>query len=315
MAGRIQKQDVKTSAELISAGATAADLINDTQIYVSANSINKTLSQAIIDNDLGGGGGGANTTLSNLTAPTAVNESLLFDAGRTIRTPNAQYILGRNSTNTADINMIRINGSNEVQVGATLTGQSAGSLGTSSSPWGNVHAWTYNARTNSGSDSVWIRGEGGQTLPSGLTGSPNIQISNNIPGTTPFAIYSSNSSSTVPSKHIRIETGNNTNALSGPSGDIVSKTGNVTNAAGTGNSGSVHSITGDAAGAGNSGDILMQTGSVASGARGRVIADARTFKIPVHASAPTASDPGEMYYDTTTNKSYTWDGATWQAHW
>lgn len=60
MAGKIQGADVKTEAELISAGATASSLIQDTQIYVSANTINKTLDDAIIDGDIGSGGGGIN---------------------------------------------------------------------------------------------------------------------------------------------------------------------------------------------------------------------------------------------------------------
>jgi len=58
MAGRIQKQDVKTLTELTNAGGAASDLIQDTQIYVSALSLNKQLSQAIEDGDLSGGGGG-----------------------------------------------------------------------------------------------------------------------------------------------------------------------------------------------------------------------------------------------------------------
>lgn len=58
MAGKIQGADIKTEAELITAGATKSSLPRDTQIYVSANSINKTLDQAIIDGDIGSGGGG-----------------------------------------------------------------------------------------------------------------------------------------------------------------------------------------------------------------------------------------------------------------
>jgi trimeric autotransporter adhesin len=54
MAGKIQKQDVKTEAELTLAGASASDLINDTQIYVSASGINKTLDDAIADGDISG---------------------------------------------------------------------------------------------------------------------------------------------------------------------------------------------------------------------------------------------------------------------
>lgn len=54
---KIQGADVKTEAELITAGATASSLIQDTQIYVSALSLNKTLDDAIIDGDIGGAGG------------------------------------------------------------------------------------------------------------------------------------------------------------------------------------------------------------------------------------------------------------------
>lgn len=39
------------------------------------------------------------------------------------------------------------------------------------------------------------------------------------------------------------------------------------------------------------------------------------LRLPTFVSAPTPTAPGDMYYDTTTNKSYTWDGTTWQAHW
>lgn len=55
MAGKIQGADVKTVAELVSAGATAASLPLDTQTYVTALSINKTLYQAITDGDIAGG--------------------------------------------------------------------------------------------------------------------------------------------------------------------------------------------------------------------------------------------------------------------
>lgn len=53
MAGRIQNEDIKTSAEIVSGGGTASQLPNDDKIYVTANGINKTLKQAIIDQDIG----------------------------------------------------------------------------------------------------------------------------------------------------------------------------------------------------------------------------------------------------------------------
>jgi hypothetical protein len=54
---KIQNSDVKSQAELVAAGATAAQLINDTKIYITANSLNKRLDEAIIAGDIGGGAG------------------------------------------------------------------------------------------------------------------------------------------------------------------------------------------------------------------------------------------------------------------
>lgn len=55
MPSKIQGSDIKTTAELISAGATAADLPKDTQVYLTANSLNKTLKDAIEAGDISGG--------------------------------------------------------------------------------------------------------------------------------------------------------------------------------------------------------------------------------------------------------------------
>lgn len=55
MAGKLQNEDHKTLAELTGAGGSASQLLNDTKIYVTATGINKQLSQAIIDGDIGGG--------------------------------------------------------------------------------------------------------------------------------------------------------------------------------------------------------------------------------------------------------------------
>lgn len=56
MGGKIQNADIKSLSELTSAGATAAELINDTKIYLTANGLNKQLSAAITDGSIGGGG-------------------------------------------------------------------------------------------------------------------------------------------------------------------------------------------------------------------------------------------------------------------
>lgn len=52
-AGKIQNEDVKTLTELINAGGSMAQLINDTKVYVSAGSLNKQLSTSITDGSLG----------------------------------------------------------------------------------------------------------------------------------------------------------------------------------------------------------------------------------------------------------------------
>lgn len=54
MAGKIQNEDLKSSAELVSGGGTAAQLPNDTKIWVTASGILKTLFQAITDGDISG---------------------------------------------------------------------------------------------------------------------------------------------------------------------------------------------------------------------------------------------------------------------
>lgn len=64
--GRIQNEDIKSAAELVAAGGTAAQLPNDTKVYVTANSYNKTLAQAIIDGDLGGSGLDSSFDIKNL---------------------------------------------------------------------------------------------------------------------------------------------------------------------------------------------------------------------------------------------------------
>lgn len=67
MAGKIQNEDIKSSAEIVADGGTASQLPNDTKIWVTANGINKTLYQAIVDEDIG-------------APPVALKETLVLDA-------------------------------------------------------------------------------------------------------------------------------------------------------------------------------------------------------------------------------------------
>ena len=55
--GRLQDADFKTLTQITNAGGTAASLLNDSKIYVSANGINQTLNSAIGSGLIGGGAG------------------------------------------------------------------------------------------------------------------------------------------------------------------------------------------------------------------------------------------------------------------
>jgi len=65
MAGKIQNEDIKSAADLVAAGGTAAQLPNDTKIYMTANGINDTLYNAVLAGKIGSGGGGSFNYISN----------------------------------------------------------------------------------------------------------------------------------------------------------------------------------------------------------------------------------------------------------
>lgn len=60
MVGLIQNEDHKSESELVAAGGTKAQLLNDTKIYITAKSINETLDDAITLGKIGGGSSGIN---------------------------------------------------------------------------------------------------------------------------------------------------------------------------------------------------------------------------------------------------------------
>lgn len=102
-AGRLQNEDFKTLAEITAKGGTAANLLNDTKIYVTANGINNDLNTAITNELIGGGGssginvlanagfeaGGLGSGWSSAGAATTVNSgpNLLYKTTSVIVTP------------------------------------------------------------------------------------------------------------------------------------------------------------------------------------------------------------------------------------
>ncbi|MDZ4810762.1 MAG: hypothetical protein SGI96_21205 [Bacteroidota bacterium] len=104
--GRIQNEDLKTVAQLIASGASAASLPNDDKIWVTANGILKTLKQAIEDGDLSGGGletytqempsgtvNGANVTFTVAGTPSAVRRYFKEVPSGTVNSSNTVFTL------------------------------------------------------------------------------------------------------------------------------------------------------------------------------------------------------------------------------
>lgn len=122
MAGKLQHEDHKSLAELTGAGGSASQLLNDTKIYVTALGLNKQLSQAIIDGDLSGGGGGPFYGTETINS-TAANKTIA--SGRTLFYP---YL----SISSPDVYTVASGGrllsvdSITVVSGATLTIDSGG---------------------------------------------------------------------------------------------------------------------------------------------------------------------------------------------
>lgn len=114
---KIQKQGVKTEAELISGGSNASDLINDTQIYVSASGVNKTLDDTLVDGDLT-----AKRDLSNLTSPTAVNQDLNLATGKNILLKNNALLNALKADGTTVVPIAKVDTS-DVCVLGTGSGQ------------------------------------------------------------------------------------------------------------------------------------------------------------------------------------------------
>ena len=129
MAGKIQGADLKTVAEL---GGNADRLPLDTQIYVTANGINKTLYQAIVDQDIGAPPVALKETLTlsstdisngyvDLSAE-ALADSVDLHADRTKMFETRDYTLSIVSlvTRITFVNSFAAGGDNELQEGDVL---------------------------------------------------------------------------------------------------------------------------------------------------------------------------------------------------
>lgn len=108
-AAKLQNEDFKSETDLTNVGSDASHLLNDTKVYVTSNSLNKKLSNAIADGDIGGGGGNGKNFLLNAsfenatvaTSWTVTNSTSSAEA--TIITDGAQSIKLALSAQTGDL--------------------------------------------------------------------------------------------------------------------------------------------------------------------------------------------------------------------
>lgn len=246
------------------------------------------------------GGGGANTSLSNLVAPTAVSESLLMAATKFVRVPNNIAFKARNAGNTADVDLIRLSGGNTINLGAfgvaVLPADSSQALGSTAQPWATITTMAdLQLRTSGSSDSVVMTGANAQTSPSGLSASRHIRTAQLGDS---FLIWTGSGNSAggaTTNGQIRLETGTNTTTGAGFSGDIALQTGNVSTGTGAATTGAISLTTGNASGTTTSGNINLVTG--AGGTRGTINFNGSNYNFTANANArivPSATNTMEL---------------------
>lgn len=255
-----------------------------------------------------GGGDGANTSLSNLSSPTAVNQDIIFDKSTPI-------------VKTKDDSLA------STQPLTVQTGDASGSGNNS----GNISIYSGNNDTDGTTGSVSITTGIG---PTGVvSGNITINTGNTAGATNTGSVTLSSGSTEASSGDVYLQSGYGTQI----SGQVVLSSGDALNSGpvsiysgdGLGEasvSSNVQAWTGDSDG--DSGSIIVSTGSSTSGASGNITlscGDAATIdgsirlnaicvKLPIGTSNPSTSDypDGSCYYNTSTNKLMVLNGGTWR---
>lgn len=185
---------------------------------------------------------GANTTLSNLTSPTAINQDLIFNKSNPVmRTPDG-----------TSVPIL------EVQGGAITSG--AGNGGTVVLRGGNAFSGFSGSITLIGGESLSTGTSGAISIVGGdagstaSTGAVELKSGNKYAG-------ASGSTGELIIKSGQVSSGNSS------SGTVSISSGNTP---GTGATGALSIFSGNAAGVANSGNIIIETGTVTSGTRGSI---------------------------------------------
>ncbi len=112
---KLQNEDFKSESDLTGSGGSVSQLLNDTKIYVTAGAINKKLSSAIEDGDIGGGGGGINYIDNGRAASATTGWATYADAAGSLPvdgtggTPNVTWTRSTTTPlrDAADFNFVK----------------------------------------------------------------------------------------------------------------------------------------------------------------------------------------------------------------
>jgi len=230
-----------------------------------------TLQEVVIDKGNGFVAiGGANSTLSNLVSPTAINQDLIFDTGL------AAVIKTEDTITGATLGLSVLSGNSPDDASGPIIISSGTSVGQNS---GQINITTGIATSSAESGQLQISTGDGDTTSGSLAIFTGAQI---------------NPAAGAPSGAIGLSTGSN--AGTAGSGNISLNT--AATSTGNGNSGSVTINTGDSDN-GNSGNISLTPGVSISGTSGKIVL----------ADTASVGTVGHIWTSTDINGGGAWQAA------
>lgn len=171
----------------------------------------------------GTGASGANTTLSNLTSPTAINQDLIMTAATTLRMRNNVYVTARNAADSANQDLIKLDTSNNTTLNTATSiipsASDSKDIGLLSNRWRFIVANGYVPTHSNGQSGGQITANNATPSGAGAAGGVGIAVMGLGGGYWAGLFTIDNASLSGP---VHIETGN---ASGGNSGAINIRTG------------------------------------------------------------------------------------------
>lgn len=313
-----------------------------------------TLNEVVIDSGsgfaaVGGGGSGANQSLSNLIGPTAINQDLIIATGVSSFVKTADD----SSSDTLDLKVQSGNATGDDNVTGPLFLSSGDALGSGAGISGNTIISSGNADgtgATSGDVKISIGSAAGSEGTRGSIqlvdgsegisgqvwtskddiGSGNwttlitVKSQDAADGTVDsdgILIASGTSPGTSAPRHsgtINIASGDsgrqsgNINITSGSQSSSSGNSGNIVLSSGVANarSGDISIYTGSASND-RSGNISLTTGAITDQPRGHITLDALYLTLPTGDTDPSPGVMASVYFNTGTNKLRLYDGSSW----